>query len=83
MCFRIQELQQEVCQLQEKLAVMENGLRDCNKQVGFLFTYIVTIEVGMLWLWVEFGLYLILILSFYTAFIFFIILLIELIAGMA
>lgn len=30
---RIQELQQEVCQLQEKLAVMENGLRDCNKQI--------------------------------------------------
>ncbi|KAI5188307.1 hypothetical protein MUG91_G31n19 [Manis pentadactyla] len=30
---RIQELQQEVCQLQEKLAVMESGLRDYNKQI--------------------------------------------------
>ncbi|XP_022419488.1 centrosomal protein of 135 kDa isoform X3 [Delphinapterus leucas] len=33
---RIQELQQEVYQLQEKLAVMESGLRDYNKQVDFL-----------------------------------------------
>ncbi|TKC38712.1 hypothetical protein EI555_011618 [Monodon monoceros] len=30
---RIQELQQEVYQLQEKLAVMESGLRDYNKQI--------------------------------------------------
>ncbi|KAF4012993.1 hypothetical protein G4228_004465 [Cervus hanglu yarkandensis] len=30
---RIQELQQEVCQLQEKLAMMESGLRDYNKQI--------------------------------------------------
>ncbi|XP_037018171.2 centrosomal protein of 135 kDa [Artibeus jamaicensis] len=30
---RIQELQQEVHQLQEKLAVMESGLRDYNKQI--------------------------------------------------
>ncbi|KAM6221440.1 centrosomal protein of 135 kDa [Rhynchocyon petersi] len=30
---RIQELQQEVCKLQEKLAVMENGVRDYNKQI--------------------------------------------------
>ncbi|KAM9678459.1 centrosomal protein of 135 kDa isoform 3-T4 [Trichechus inunguis] len=30
---RIQELQQEVCQLQEKLAAMENGVRDYNKQI--------------------------------------------------
>ncbi|XP_065781260.1 centrosomal protein of 135 kDa-like [Muntiacus reevesi] len=30
---RIQEVQQEVCQLQEKLAVMESGLRDYNKQI--------------------------------------------------
>ncbi|XP_007944424.1 centrosomal protein of 135 kDa [Orycteropus afer afer] len=30
---RIQELQQEVCQLQEKLAIMENGVRDYNKQI--------------------------------------------------
>ncbi|KAK2115763.1 hypothetical protein P7K49_006389, partial [Saguinus oedipus] len=29
---RIQELQQEVHQLQEKLAVMESGVRDYNKQ---------------------------------------------------
>lgn len=33
MCFRIQELQQEVQQLQEKLAVMESGVRDYSKQV--------------------------------------------------
>ncbi|XP_058403103.1 centrosomal protein of 135 kDa isoform X2 [Diceros bicornis minor] len=33
---RIQELQQEVHQLQEKLAMMESGLRDYNKQVDFL-----------------------------------------------
>ncbi|XP_036190541.1 centrosomal protein of 135 kDa isoform X6 [Myotis myotis] len=33
MCFRIQELQQEVHQLQEKLAMMESGLRDYNKQI--------------------------------------------------
>lgn len=44
MCFRIQELQQEVHQLQEKLAMMESGLRDYNKQVGFLFICIVGIE---------------------------------------
>lgn len=36
MCFRIQELQEEVHHLQEKLAVMESELRDCNQQVGFL-----------------------------------------------
>ncbi|XP_006868136.1 PREDICTED: centrosomal protein of 135 kDa [Chrysochloris asiatica] len=30
---RIQELHQEVCQLQEKLAVMENGVKDYNKQI--------------------------------------------------
>ncbi|ELV11087.1 Centrosomal protein of 135 kDa [Tupaia chinensis] len=30
---RIQELQQEVCQLQEKLAMMENGVRDYSKQI--------------------------------------------------
>ncbi|XP_064342487.1 centrosomal protein of 135 kDa isoform X2 [Camelus dromedarius] len=30
---RIQELQQEVYQLQEKLAMMESGLRDYNKQI--------------------------------------------------
>ncbi|XP_066241646.1 centrosomal protein of 135 kDa isoform X1 [Saccopteryx leptura] len=30
---RIQELQQEVHQLQEKLAIMESGLRDYNKQI--------------------------------------------------
>ncbi|XP_070647566.1 centrosomal protein of 135 kDa isoform X2 [Bos indicus] len=30
---RIQELQQEVCQLQEKLAMMESELRDYNKQI--------------------------------------------------
>lgn len=47
MCFRIQELQQEVCQLQEKLAVTESGLRDYNKQVGF-FIYLVGIEVSAL-----------------------------------
>lgn len=59
MCFRIQELQQEVYQLQEKLAVMESGLRDYNKQVGFLFTCIVGVIVS------EIKLYLILlILSF-------------------
>ncbi|XP_014403982.1 PREDICTED: centrosomal protein of 135 kDa isoform X4 [Myotis brandtii] len=33
MCFRIQELQQEVHQLQEKLAMMESGLRDYSKQI--------------------------------------------------
>uniref|UniRef100_A0A8D0QKC2 Centrosomal protein 135 n=1 Tax=Sus scrofa TaxID=9823 RepID=A0A8D0QKC2_PIG len=33
---RIHELQQEVYQLQEKLAMMESGLRDYNKQVDFL-----------------------------------------------
>ncbi|XP_015415576.1 PREDICTED: centrosomal protein of 135 kDa isoform X4 [Myotis davidii] len=33
MCFRIQELQQEVHKLQEKLAMMESGLRDYNKQI--------------------------------------------------
>ncbi|XP_012496550.1 PREDICTED: centrosomal protein of 135 kDa [Propithecus coquereli] len=33
---RIQELQQEVHQLQEKLAVMESGVRDYSKQVDFL-----------------------------------------------
>jgi centrosomal protein CEP135 len=36
MCFRIQELQQEVHQLQEKLAIMESGVRDYSKQVEFL-----------------------------------------------
>ncbi|EAX05477.1 CEP135 isoform 1 [Pan troglodytes] len=45
---RIQELQQEVHQLQEKLAMMESGVRDYSKQVGFLFTCIVGIEIGML-----------------------------------
>lgn len=48
MCFRIHELQQEVYQLQEKLAMMESGLRDYNKQVGFLFSCIVGIEMGVL-----------------------------------
>ncbi|XP_004849896.1 centrosomal protein of 135 kDa [Heterocephalus glaber] len=33
---RIQELQEEVHQLQEKLAVMESGVRDYSKQVDFL-----------------------------------------------
>lgn len=55
MYFRIQELQQEVHQLQEKLTMMESGLRDYNEQVGFLFTSIVRIhgyivEMDMLWL---------------------------------
>uniref|UniRef100_A0A5G2R0E0 Centrosomal protein 135 n=1 Tax=Sus scrofa TaxID=9823 RepID=A0A5G2R0E0_PIG len=45
---RIHELQQEVYQLQEKLAMMESGLRDYNKQVGFLFSCIVGIEMGVL-----------------------------------
>ena len=48
MCFRIQELQQEVHQLQEKLAVMESGLRDYNKQVGFLFICIGRVEMDIL-----------------------------------
>lgn len=30
---RIQELQEEVCQLQEKLAMMENGVQDYSKQI--------------------------------------------------
>lgn len=52
MCFRIQELQLEVHQLQEKLAMMESGLRDYTEQVGFLFTSIAgmhgLVEMGML-----------------------------------
>lgn len=50
MCFRIQELQEEVHQLQEKLAMMESELRDYNQQVGFLYTCIVGMHgrlVGM------------------------------------
>nr|XP_025145818.1 centrosomal protein of 135 kDa isoform X4 [Bubalus bubalis] len=43
---RIQELQQEVCQLQEKLAMMESELRDYNKQVGF-FICLVGIEIEL------------------------------------
>lgn len=57
MCFRIQELQEEVHQLQEKLAMMESGLRDYNKQVGFLFIYIVGIEslyIYYKYIWVVF-----------------------------
>lgn len=33
-CFRIQELQEEVHQLQEKLAQMEKGVQDYSRQVG-------------------------------------------------
>lgn len=80
MCFRIQELQEEVHQLQEKLALLESGLRDYNKQVGCLFVCIVGIESIYFYykyIWVVFDI----ILSFNMVFIFFINLLIELIAG--
>lgn len=84
MYFRIQELQQEVHQLQEKLAMMESGLRDYNKQVGFSFICILGVKMTAMIVH-RIGLYylILLIVSFYTTFVFFINFLIEFIAGMA